>query len=172
MKKNKDNPIRNRKYKKISRILLIVGGILEVIGIVLFVSGIVSMVSEKPNPFLNFFGVGLMGTGSFLLLFGLIGPLSRFFSSVSAPVHKDYVNYMREETADTAKEYYKDVASGVREGFNEEQECPYCHQQNQKGSRFCSNCGKELMTEKECPYCHQNNPVDAKYCNRCGKELE
>ena len=82
-----NNEIRNGKYRKIARILLIVGIVLLLTGIGLLVFCICTeRMRLFPLPrFLMFFG-------SSFLRFGIIGPRGRFSASLSAPIPKDYVN--------------------------------------------------------------------------------
>lgn len=162
-----NNEIRNGKYRKIARILLIVGIVLLLTGIGLLVFCICTermMLSPLPR-FLMFFG-------SSFLRFGIIGPRGRFTASISAPIRKDYVNYRREETADSAKEYYTDVAQGIRKGWQEETKaCPKCGKQNPKDAKFCNACGAEIPERVKCPYCQSENAKDSKFCNHCGKRI-
>lgn len=162
-----NNEIRNGKYRKIARILLIIGIVLLLVGIGLLVFCICTermMLSPLPR-FLMFFG-------SSFLRFGIIEPMGRFTASISAPIRKDYVNYRREETADSAKEYYKDVAQGIRKGWQEETKtCPKCGKQNPKDAKFCNACGAEIPERVKCPYCQSENAKDSKFCNHCGKRI-
>lgn len=47
--------------------------------------------------------------------------------------------------------------------------CPACGHDNDPGSRFCSECGKELTVT--CPTCGTTSALDAKFCNNCGTDL-
>lgn len=100
--------------------------------------------------------------------------MSKFAARTSAPIQKDYMNYMREETVDTAKEYYKDIASGIREGTDGQEtiECKQCKHLNKKDSKFCNNCGNKLDYEIKCPHCEKMTPSNSKYCNNCGEKLD
>lgn len=176
MKIDQNNPIRKQKYKKAAKVFIIVGAIAALIGITLFILSLADFGGSGQFFFLGFIAMPFMFVGFSCLMLGLMGPMARYQSSVAAPVKKDYVNYMREETADTAKEYYRDVASGIREGLHEgsdasEVRCSRCGEMNPKGARFCKNCGSAHDDRKECPTCHHMNPSDAKYCNSCGREL-
>lgn len=162
-----NNEIRNGKYRKIARILLIVGIVILLVGIGLLVFCICT---ERMRLFLlpRF----LMFFGSSFLRFGIIEPRGRFTASISAPIRKDYVNYRREETADSAKEYYTDVAQGIRKGWQEETKtCPKCGKQNPKDAKFCNACGAEIPERVKCPYCQSENAKDSKFCNHCGKRI-
>lgn len=49
--------------------------------------------------------------------------------------------------------------------------CPRCHNQVSPDSRFCNNCGAQLVTLNRCPDCRTELPPEAKFCSGCGKEL-
>ncbi len=162
-----NNEIRKDKYRKIARILLIIGIIILLVGIGLLIFFICS-----DNRMLIPIPMLLMFFGTSFLRFGIMGPRSRFSASISAPIHKDYVNYRREETADSAKEYYKDVSQGIRQGWQEESKtCPKCGKKNPKDAKFCNSCGFQFQDRVKCPYCQNENPKDSKYCNHCGKRI-
>ena len=44
--------------------------------------------------------------------------------------------------------------------------CKHCKTANQKGKKFCSNCGAKLM--KECPKCGYDVEDGVKFCPNCG----
>jgi class 3 adenylate cyclase len=48
--------------------------------------------------------------------------------------------------------------------------CPKCHFENEKGAKFCLECGERL--ELQCPQCGKTLPLLAKFCNECGQRLE
>ena len=48
--------------------------------------------------------------------------------------------------------------------------CPDCHFENEKGAKFCLECGERL--ELQCPQCGKTLPLLAKFCNECGQRLE
>jgi len=51
--------------------------------------------------------------------------------------------------------------------------CPKCGTANQRGSRFCNECGEPLPmhTALRCPMCGTMNPVGNVYCDRCHARL-
>jgi len=50
--------------------------------------------------------------------------------------------------------------------------CPSCSTQNNNSTKFCSNCGKELLSKSICPYCNKEiKPTDT-FCGNCGKSLK
>ena len=95
-----------------------IGAIIELIGLGLeiFSVAMISSGSFENFMWIGFVAIPVMFVGAVFLILGLIRPMSKFAARTSAPIQKDYMNYMREETVDTAKEYYKDIASGIREG--------------------------------------------------------
>ena len=48
--------------------------------------------------------------------------------------------------------------------------CKHCKTANQKGKKFCSNCGAKLM--KECPKCGHDVEDGVKFCPDCGALVE
>ncbi|MDA8272683.1 MAG: zinc-ribbon domain-containing protein [Deltaproteobacteria bacterium] len=55
--------------------------------------------------------------------------------------------------------------------------CPNCGAEVLKGSRFCKECGGEIIINKQgrqnkkCPNCGTENTPDAGFCENCGKPL-
>ncbi|MBN1164145.1 MAG: SPFH domain-containing protein [Candidatus Krumholzibacteriota bacterium] len=49
--------------------------------------------------------------------------------------------------------------------------CPRCHNEVIADSRFCQNCGTQLITMNRCPSCAAELPPEAKFCSACGKKL-
>ncbi|OQX84101.1 MAG: virion core protein (lumpy skin disease virus) [Candidatus Latescibacteria bacterium 4484_7] len=50
--------------------------------------------------------------------------------------------------------------------------CPKCHNEVPAGSRFCPNCGAQLVALNRCPYCQAELPAEAKFCSNCGRRLD
>jgi membrane protease subunit (stomatin/prohibitin family) len=51
-------------------------------------------------------------------------------------------------------------------------ECPHCHAEVPRTSKFCPNCGKALQQELvACPKCGTANPADGRFCTNCGEKL-
>lgn len=176
MRKDENNEIRKGINKKTSIILIVIGAIIELIGLGLEIFSFVMMSTGSFENFMwiGFVAIPVMFVGAVFLILGLMRPMSKFAARTSAPIQKDYMNYMREETVDTAKEYYKDIASGIREGTDEQEtiECKQCKHLNKKDSKFCNNCGNKLNHEIKCTHCGKITPSDSKYCNNCGEKLD
>lgn len=62
--------------------------------------------------------------------------------------------------------------------------CPKCHKLATSDSRFCPNCGSDMIrrdmngkaensapASMQCPYCHKSNPADSRFCLYCGRSL-
>ena len=49
--------------------------------------------------------------------------------------------------------------------------CPKCHNEVPVGSRFCQNCGTQLVIQNKCPECQTELPAEAKFCSSCGYKL-
>lgn len=171
MKKDMNNPIRNPKYKNIAIALIAIGIAFLIAGIILFILGFLDM--QNGNFFYGFIAIPCLFIGSSSLMYGLLGPLARFMQGVAAPIQKDYVNYMREETVDSAKGYYGDIASSVKENLTSQDKivCENCHYENEKGAKYCNHCGHPLEANVICPSCGKENKKGSTYCSKCGKHL-
>lgn len=56
-------------------------------------------------------------------------------------------------------------------GFNV---CPHCGKANSLNARYCSSCGKQLLTPQEvvvCYRCRKTNSPSASFCGACGAPL-
>lgn len=68
------------------------------------------------------------------------------------------------------KEKEKDVTQMSRRGGRGSVViCFQCKNENQKGSKFCNNCGAKL--QNACPNCGSNNPENSAFCSQCGSNL-
>ncbi len=61
----------------------------------------------------------------------------------------------------------KGGGTAVAEGIK----CPKCHNEVPAGSRFCQNCGAQLVIQNKCPECQTELPAEAKFCSSCGHRL-
>ena len=46
--------------------------------------------------------------------------------------------------------------------------CPKCGQVSSVGTKFCSNCGTEIVKKEFCVNCGAELISDAKFCPKCG----
>lgn len=148
--------------------VLIIGVLLVIIGFTQFISPN----SEFGEGFGKFaLGLPFIFIGSVLTGYGYMGSVVRYQAGEMAPVAKDTVNYM----VDGTKESIKTVAQSIHEGIHGDQGanviCSSCSTMNDKDSKFCKNCGANLIKEKVCSSCGNANDLDAKYCDNCGSRL-
>ncbi len=50
-------------------------------------------------------------------------------------------------------------------------QCPKCHNEIDEESRFCRNCGTQIVVMNRCPECRSELPPGAKFCSNCGSRL-
>ena len=50
-------------------------------------------------------------------------------------------------------------------------QCPHCHNEVPDNSRFCQNCGAQLVIMNRCPQCQIELPAEARFCSSCGHQL-
>jgi membrane protease subunit (stomatin/prohibitin family) len=50
--------------------------------------------------------------------------------------------------------------------------CPKCQAEIDPNSRYCSQCGHQIIIENKCPQCGKNLPAKAKFCMFCGGKIE
>ena len=48
--------------------------------------------------------------------------------------------------------------------------CPNCNSANNKGTKFCGNCGSPLTAT--CPNCGASVGLDTKFCSQCGNPMK
>ncbi|UCF07056.1 MAG: SPFH domain-containing protein [bacterium] len=66
------------------------------------------------------------------------------------------------------------LAQNIKGGSTTVQEklqCPKCHNEVITGTRFCPNCGAQLVILNRCPECQTELPAEAKFCSSCGRKL-
>ena len=49
-----------------------------------------------------------------------------------------------------------------------ESKCPECHSAIPASSKFCPDCGHQLLVFEQCVRCSKNLTPAAKFCSRCG----
>jgi membrane protease subunit (stomatin/prohibitin family) len=50
--------------------------------------------------------------------------------------------------------------------------CPECRNLIPSHSKFCPDCGHQLLVFEECAHCSKNLTPTAKFCSRCGHPVE
>ena len=66
-----------------------------------------------------FLGMPLLFVGTTMCMFGFAGAVQRYVAGETAPVAKDVVNYMGENTQPGVKAVAKSVTEGIVEGLNQ-----------------------------------------------------
>lgn len=141
----------NKKAKK----LKVAGFIILPIGVLLFVTSLFGFASFDAELFLlSFVGLPMIAFGGSLLMLGYQGSIQRYHASQSAPVLKDTLNYLQDET-------------NIK--INDSKQCKDCGNMNDKDATFCDKCGSSLV--KICDDCNCSNDGDASFCKHCGKKL-
>jgi hypothetical protein len=128
-----DNKLQLKQQPKIRNLLRYLGLSILSIGIILTLIGMISFFSTFFSSFDNdfgsvkspryfwcaFLGMPLTFLGTVLTFAGFIGAFSRYFAGESAPVTKDVVNYMGENTQPGVKAFTKAVTEGIKEGLED-----------------------------------------------------
>lgn len=97
---------------------LAIGGLLTLVGVVDFFASAAGM--HAPRLFwCIFLGMPLAFVGTALLMFGFFGAVQRYVAGEAAPVAKDVVNYMGENTQPGVKAVAKAITEGIREGLKD-----------------------------------------------------
>ncbi len=113
-------------HQSVARNILRIGGILFVLAGLIFTGiGLASFFSafgsrQSPEYFwCAFVGMPLLFVGIVMCNLGFLGAISRYITSEQAPVAKDAINYLAEETKDGVKTVAKAVAEGIQEAQKE-----------------------------------------------------
>ncbi|MEM7624932.1 MAG: zinc ribbon domain-containing protein [Planctomycetota bacterium] len=123
--------------------------------------------------------------GAGMVKAGYLGAIVRYQASEIAPVGKDTLNYLADGTAPSVRALSRNVAEGLREGFEPGADakadapppvdCPACDAPNEPDAKFCDQCGGAMprpeATALECPSCNEPNDIDAKFCDACGTPM-
>lgn len=127
-----------------------VGPLVLGVGILLLIIAMVDFFTVDPFDFegpkyfeLAFIGMPLIAVGAFLCSLGYGAAVAKYQSREMAPVIKDTLNYLAEET----QEGVEAIARAAQKGKS------------------------TVIEAKQCSNCNELNKLDAKYCNECGKPL-
>ena len=103
--------------------VLAIGGVLTLIGVG---SLFASVGSFGPPRFFwcAFLGMPLVFAGGVMAMFGFMGAAQRYVAGETAPVAKDVVNYMGENTQPGVKAIARAVGQGIKEGLDKERQQP------------------------------------------------
>ena len=178
-----DNKEFENRHQGTVRVLRIVGWILLPIGLTLVIIGMASFMTsfgsgQMPTLFyLTFAGFPFLAGGGICLSLGYHRKMTEFMATQTAPVAKDFTNYMVDGTSDSFAKAAGKIANEIKGGNKNSNvvegvtanTCSKCGFVNPAESRFCAKCGAPLT--KVCPSCGAVNDDGAKFCNSCGKEL-
>lgn len=148
-----------KQLKTIGIILVSIGGVCTITGFIDFFISVANM-SQPSLFFLLFIGNPLLGIGASMLTFAFRGEIMRYNKNESVPI----IN----EASEEMKPAFRNVASAVKGTMNDQVICS-CGTANDKNSRFCKKCGKELF--KVCPNCNEKVENDSEFCTKCGTKL-
>ncbi len=147
------NDLMDNRHSGKRNVLRVIGPLIAVVGLILIIIGFVSFFTAfggyGPPRFFwcAFVGMPVLFVGIVLSSFGFMGSISRYQMNQMAPVAKDTVNYMAENTRDAVKDIASAVAEGIRgDAENEVIWCPACNEMNEADANFCGKCGKDLRS--------------------------
>lgn len=109
------NRIRNR-LRVAGLVCLAIGAIFEIVGLISFFSAFNGF--GHPRFFwCCFVGMPFLFAGIVMCQFGFMGAVSRYLMAEQAPVAKDGINYMAENTQDAVKTIARSATEGIAEGL-------------------------------------------------------
>lgn len=159
------------------KVLRVIGPIVLVLGFLLVGISIRDFfISFNSPPFTEagerryhyaFIGMPFIFVGGVMTSFGFMGSVLRYQASQVAPVGKDVVNYMLDNTKDSAGSFMNSLTSKGK--ANAVLHCVKCNHTVSFEDKFCNECGASLA--KTCPNCMAISPQSAKFCKECGKSL-
>ena len=119
--------LESPKHHSTRGFLRVCGPLTAVAGLVLIAIGFISffaaMNSDGPPRLFwcAFLGMPVLFVGIVMCKFGYIGAVARYLAAEAAPVAKDTVNYMAQETQEGVKTVARAVAEGIRQGQNSQE---------------------------------------------------
>lgn len=106
--------------RAIGLLLTTVGGIFAIVGAVDFFasfSAVRSGVPDGPDKFWCLFvGLPMLGVGISILRAGYLGTMTRYVAGETAPVARDAMGALLDESQDTIEGVSRSIARGIREG--------------------------------------------------------
>lgn len=171
------------KLKTAGKILLSVGIVISITGIILLILGFANfgdfssnndMVMFIVGGFLFAIGFAMLGIGIYATFFAHAREIGSYTASSVAPVLKETTEYIapavNKSVGNLAESISEGIASGKAKGKDEAITCKKCGEKNEKGSKFCSKCGKSIETEKVCSNCGKKIENNDNFCPHCGQK--
>lgn len=174
---DQDHSGKRSAVRGLGIIILLIGFVFMAVGLIDFFRAFGGY--GTPNLFWCFFiGLPLLFAGSVLCMYGFMGSVARFSAGEMAPVAKDTINYMVDETEDSIRIVAEAIGGGIAAAGRPGEKtvetkirCPKCNHPAEAESKFCPECGAAMQKTKRCPDCRELNDSDAKFCDNCGKAL-
>jgi len=123
-----EDQLQSPRQSSVRTFLCVAGPAIAAVGLIFLIVGLGSFFAAfggdgPPRYFwCAFVGMPLLFVGGVMCQFGYLGAVARYVAGESAPVAKDFVNYMGENTQPGVKAVSKSVAEGIAEGLAEAQE--------------------------------------------------
>lgn len=161
---------QNEQHKKTKKTLRLVSGILLGGGICLTATGFISFFSAFGNGgfpelfWCAFLGLPMLGIGGSIASVANRREISTYMKNEDVPV----VNEASKELSLATKNVTSAIKEGLSGANTDGIRCS-CGELNEKGDKFCSACGKALLSA--CPHCGKEVDADDKFCGQCGKSL-
>jgi hypothetical protein len=124
----REDRLRTSKHAATRKVLRVAGLVILSAGAILVLIGIGSFFAAfgsfgPPRYFwCAFLGMPLLFVGGAMAMLGFMGAVQRYVAGESAPVAKDVVNYMGENTQPGVKAFARAVTEGVRDGMAGDQD--------------------------------------------------
>ena len=122
------NDLHSPHHATIRTVLRVGGPLIAAAGLIFMIVGIGNFFSsfgtfEPPRLFWCIFaGMPLLFVGLVMCMFGFMGAFHRYVAGESAPVAKDVVNYLGENTQPGVRAAAKAITEGIAEGKKEQQQ--------------------------------------------------
>jgi hypothetical protein len=161
---------KRKALRGLGAMLVFFGGLLTLAGGASFFSSFGGF--EPPRYFwCAFLGLPMLVFGLNLLSAGYMGAIKRYVAGEAAPVAKDTLNYMADETQGSVRTVARAVGEGLAAARTPRASiaCPKCDHVNSPDAKFCSQCGGAL--QQNCRGCGEANEPGAKFCAYCGHSL-
>jgi len=116
-----ENLLQSARHQSVRKVLRVGGPAVALLGLLFLLIGMISFFSSfdsfaSPRFFwCAFVGMPLLFVGGVMCKFGYLGDIARYIASESAPVAKDTINYLGEETQPGVRSFTRAITEGVLE---------------------------------------------------------